>query len=168
MLFGTGRRVSMVLACSICGNLLFLFLLILGYYSEVADHTELVAPDCGRCDGGVLCFCAALSGSELARMTPNTIYVASDGVHRARFEFLSGNTDVLKEIGIMDNLGRPWINVSLEDGTLIYNRYADDAETDPVISLIDKDRDGIPDAMIDWELETRFDPRQELTWRPTN
>lgn len=167
MVFGPGRWLQKVLACSICGNLVFFFLLSLGYYLDVTEHAELVAPDCARRDEGVLYFCEAPFESELARIVPNTIYVVSDGVHRAGFELVSEDLSVLKEIAVMDAQGRPWINASLEDGNLIYNRYADDTETDPVTSWIDKDGDGIPNEMINWKLEARFEPKQELTWRRT-
>jgi hypothetical protein len=167
MVFGPGRWLHKGLACSICGNLLFLFLVTLGYYLDVAEHTELVAPDCARRAEGVLYFCEAPFESELARIAPNTIYVVSDGVHRAGFEFVSEDMSVLKEIAVMDTQGRPWINARLDDGTLIYNRYADDAAIDPVTTWIDKDGDGIPNAMVNWKLEARFEPKQKLTWRRT-
>lgn len=165
VIFGPGRWLHKVLACSVCGNLLFLFVLILAYYLDITEHAELVAPDCARRAESVLYFCEAPFESELARIAPNTIYVVSDGVHRARFEFVSEDMSVLKEIAIMDDHGRPWISASLEKGSLIYNRYPDNVKTDSEVSLIDKDGDGIPDLMVNWELEASFEPEQNLTWR---
>lgn len=165
MVFGPGRWAHKALACSICGNLLFVSLVTLGYYLDVAEHTELVAPDCARRAEGVLYFCEAPFESELARIAPNTIYVVSDGVHRAGFEFVSEDMGVLKGIAVMDTQGRPWISASLKEGSLIYNRYPDNVKTHSEVSLIDKDRDGVPDLMVNWELEVSFEPEQNLTWR---
>lgn len=172
MMFLPGRWLHKALACSVCGNLLFLFVLALGYYldnegelDKVAKDAELVAPDCIRRSERMLYFCEAPPDSELARLAPNVIYVASDGVHRARFEFVSGDMRHLKEIGVMDSHGRPWVNASLEDGSLIYNRYLDDIESNPEFSLIDKDRDGIPDRKVKWNPPESFEPQQRLTWR---
>lgn len=164
MIFGPGRWLHKLFACSIFGNLLFIFLLILVYNITLLESKALVAPDCVRSDGSPLLLCKAPIESELVRISPNTIYVAFDGVHRAVFEFASEDMDALKEITITDNHGRPWISASLEDGRMIYNQYLDNEKTDPEMSLIDKDGDGFPDSMVNWEQGVRYEPDRSLTW----
>ncbi len=168
-----GRWVQKLMAFSICGNLLFVAVLVLGYYEEKTqergshpDDSLLVAAECVERPPGPLHFCQALRGSELGRIVPDAVYVASHGLVRARFEFTDEGLTALREVTLCDNLGRPWIDANLQDGSFIYTRYTDDVQTDPQVSLMDKDGDGIPDMLVEWELQLSFEPDQELTWRP--
>lgn len=170
-----GRWMQKLVGFSICGNLLFLAVLVLGYYEEKKEKHRgrpegdtLVAPECVERSLGPLHFCEAPSQSELARIVPDAVYVASDGLVRARFEFTDETLTMLKEVTLCDNLGRPWIDANLQDGSFIYSRYKDDVQIDPQFSLMDKNADGIPDMMVNWELQSSFEPDQELTWRPTD
>ncbi len=175
---GAKRRLFVL---SVSANLLFgLFLLlvfIVGYTDEHEGEGEqlkgevagrLVAAHCSQRPQGPLVFCEAVSGSELARLAPNTIYVASEGLIRARFEFDSQDLEALTEVSISDRHGRLWIDVDLVDGTMIYSRYTDDLRIEPNMGMMDRDGDGIPDTMMNWDTETRFEPVREFVWRPVN
>ncbi len=70
-----------------------------------------------------------------------------------------------KEVTMTDKYGRPWIDATLDNGRLIYSRYTDEQEADPEVSLMDLDADGIPDVMVNWALEVKFEREGELTWR---
>lgn len=157
---------------SILGNLLFVLVLIVGYFeasnpedSGKANSGALVAPECIKRSQEPLLFCAPAAESELNTLVPNAIYVAFDGPVRARFEFTDETLSFLEEVTLSDQYGRPWIDANLEDGSLIYSRYGHDDQLDPEVSLRDRDGDGIPDLMIDWKTGTRFRAEQELQWR---
>jgi len=168
-LFGPGRWKRKLIALSVSGNCLFVVVLIVGYYETVNPDQRggaLVAPDCVERSQGPLMFCEAPSQSELIRIVPNAIYVAFGGLHRARFEFADENFGVLTEVTLCDRYGRPWIDAHLEDGTFIYSRYADDEQVDPDVSLMDRDRDGVPDKMVDWVRGQAFESLEGITWRP--
>ena len=168
-----GRWKEKILAVSICGNVLFVVALIMGFYFEEEDQRVdgegveiIVAPDLVRRPQAPLYFCEARSDSELAEIIPNATYVASEGMIRARFEFVDEEMDTLREVTLFDRYGRPWIDASLEDGKVVYSRYLDGACADPPVSLLDEDADGVPDKMIDWQSHLSFQAAQELEWVP--
>ena len=157
---------------SILGNLLFVLVLIVAYFeasnpedSGKANSGALVAPECIKRSQEPLLFCAPAAESELNTLVPNAIYVAFDGLVRARFEFTDETLSFLEEVTLSDQYGRPWIDANLEDGSFIYSRYGHDDQLDPEVSLRDRDGDGIPDLMIDWKTGTRFRPEQDMHWR---
>ncbi len=164
-------RVRTILAFSLAGNFLFVLVLVLGYYESTRPEPggatragELVAPECIECPGDPFRFCQAPPGSELARIIPNAIYVASADVHRVRFEFSDTQLGSLVEVTLSDAVGRPWIDANLEDGTVIYSRYSSQDQLEPEVSLLDEDGDGIPDVMMDWALQQRYQREGELLW----
>jgi hypothetical protein len=167
-----GRWKEKTLAVSISGNVLFVVALIMGYYIEEGDQRVdgegvevIVVPHLVRCPQGPLYFCGARSDSELAEVFPNTTYVASEGMVRARFEFLDERMERLTEVTLFDRYGRPWIEASLEDGTVIYSRYPTAQSVEPEVSLRDESADGIPDKMINWRLQRSFERAHETEWR---
>ncbi len=170
--FGPGRWGPKLIALSIFGNVLFVLVLILGYYVSEAsppspeEEAGLLGPDFVPCLDAPLHFVKATPESAMGSVSPHCIYVSFHGIVRARFEFADGAMDTLKEVQLTDKYGRPWINARLGDGKLHYTRYYDEKGTaDGDVTLIDEDGDGIPDVMIDWQQEARFEREQDLTWR---
>lgn len=171
--FGPGKWKYRLFAVSVAGNVLFVFVLTLGYLATEADshgilsptETELVAPECVECTQDALRFCQAPRDSELARIVPHAVYVAFDGRMTARFEFVDERLDRLREVTISDEHGRPWIDAELATGRVIYSRYGEPHAQDPTESLIDEDGDGVPDAKVDWVLGQKFE-HDGLNWRP--
>lgn len=170
-----GRRKDKVFALSVFGNLLFVIVLLLGYlasrYDDQVQHTEgddaqiVVSPDLVRRARGPLELCEALPGSERAVTYPNAIYTASLGLIRARFEFADEQMAVLREVTIADKLGRPWIDASLDDGKVIWHRYAYEHDLESEISLMDENGDGVPDVMINWKTRETYKPEHEVSWQ---
>lgn len=170
-----GRRKDKVLALSVFGNLLFVIVLLLGYlasrYDDQVHRPEgggaqiVVPPDLVHRARGPLEFCEAHPGSERAVRYPNAIYAASLGLIRARFEFADEQMGVLREVTIADKLGRPWIDASLDDGKVIWHRYAGEHDLESEISLMDENGDGIPDVMINWKTRETYRPEHEVPWQ---
>lgn len=172
VLFGPGRWAPRLVALSIFGNVLFVLVVILGYYVSEAcppspeEELGLLGPDYVQGLDAPLHFVKATPESAMGSVSPHSIYVSFHGIIRARFEFADGAMDTLKEVQLSDKYGRPWINACLGDGKLYYTQYYDEKGTaDGDVTLIDEDGDGIPDVMIDWNLMARFEREQELTWR---
>lgn len=158
------RWKSTLIALSVCGNLLSLFVVLLATYSMKREQAKL-APGFVLHSSGPLRFCRAPTDSELARILPNTIYVSSGGVIRARFEFGDSELTVLTTTTVMDEYGRPWIDASVNDGTFMYNQFVDDEQEDPVFSLRDRNGNGIPDIKVNWNLGQSFEAEGDLAWR---
>ncbi len=172
VLFGPGRWGPKLITLSIFGNVLFVFVLILGYYVSEADRgsaeeeAALLGPDFVPCLDAPLHFVEARPESELGSMSLHHVYLSFRGIIRANFEFVDGEMDTLKKVQVSDKYGRlDWISARLEDGKLYYTRYHGDKGAEGDVTLIDEDGDGIPDVMIDWNLRARFEREQELTWR---
>ena len=170
MRFAGWKRALIIL--SAFGNLLFASVLVIGYLESAnpcnpieCNVGEPVASDCIQRCRGPLRFCEHPPESDLSSALPNSIYVASTGTIRARFQFADEELISITDVMLCDGFGRPWIEVNIEDGSMIYSRYADDVAADPTVSLRDKDGDGIPDIMINWELTTSFERDQNLSWR---
>jgi hypothetical protein len=71
--------------------------------------------------------------------------------------------------GICDNAQRPWINVDHANGTYHVNRYPTDdggVQTDPDVTYIDNDGDGLTDRKIDWPSGKTFDAASPFSWEP--
>lgn len=175
VLFGPGRWRPKLIALSIFGNMLFVFVVILGYYVSEAyppspeEEAALVGPDFVPCVNAPLDFVEARRESELARALPNVIYAAFDGNIRATFEFVDGTMKTLKEVGLSDKYGRPWMTVNLDNEKLVYTRYRDEeGAVAGDVTLVDEDGDGIPDVMVNWDSQTRFKREEELKWRRTH
>lgn len=165
-----GRK---LIALSVLGNVLFVGVLIIGYYESInpdpngrIETGELVAPECIQRSQGPLLLCVSPPESELTEHVPNAIYVAFEGLHRARFEFTDESMRVLRETTLCDKYGRPWIDANLEDGTVIISRYTDAEQIDPAVSLMDRDGDGVPDRMVDWVRGEGFERVHDIAWRP--
>lgn len=172
VLFGPGRWGPKLITLSIFGNVLFAFVLILAYYVSEASppspeqEVGLLGTDFVPCVNAPLQFVKATPESAMGSVSPHSVYLSFHGIIRATFEFADGAMDTLKEVQLSDKYGRPWISAPLEAGKLSYTRYGDDkSTTDGDVTFLDEDRDGIPDAMIDWQQEARFEREQELTWR---
>jgi|GEM_PF-3773290 len=170
-LLGHGRRTATLLALSICGNLALGIVLILRHYEQESPKQTDRADDCARLGPefipwaySALQWCEARPESRLAQLLPNTVYLAFDGTALARVEFVDEDMNVVREITMSDRHGRPWVDVNLQDETLIYSRYTGQWETDPQVSLRDEDGDGIPDVMVNWELKRSFKRSEELKW----
>lgn len=164
-----------ILVLSLAGNALFVSVLILGYYESARSSSEggllldrQVAPRCFEYLGDQFQFCRGAPGSEFERIVPNAIYVASDGIIRARFEFSNASLSSLSEVTLSDAVGRPWIDANLDDGKVVYSRYSSENGGDPESSLLDEDGDGIPDVKIDWIVHKRFRRDGELLWSLTD
>ena len=161
-----------LIGMSICGNLLFVAALVVGYLEERAEQDSgyiregtILATDCVACQQGRLAFCKAPPESDLGSALPNSWYVASDGLHRASFAFSEDDPTTLKEVSVFDRLGRTWITANLQNGTLHYERFTADSQTIPPTGWLDKDGDGIPEIMVNWELGQSFERENRLTWR---
>jgi len=172
VLFGPGRWGSKLIALSIFGNVLFVFVMVLGYYVSQAsprspeEEVSLLGTEFIPCANAPLHFVEAHPQSELRSALEHSVYASFHGIIRARFEFTDGVMDTLKEVQLYDHDGRPWIRAPLETGKLFYTRYHNEkSSTEGDVTLIDEDGDGIPDVMIDWHQEARFEREQELTWR---
>ena len=170
LLFGPGRWRSKLVALSIFGNVLFVFVMVLGYYVSQAsprspeEEVSLLGAEFIPCVNAPLHFVEAHPQSEMGRALENSVYVSFNGIIRARFEFTDGVMDTLKEVQLSDNYGRPWIRAPLETGKLFYTRYyGEKSTTDGDVTLVDEDGDGIPDVMIDWELPATFE-REDIKW----
>ena len=170
-----GRIKEKVLVFSLCGNVLFGLVLLLGYLESRYDETVgpsnpgnariVVPPSLVHRPQGPLEFCEATPQSVAADLLPNTIYAASSEVVRASFEFEDDQLEVLREITICDEFGRPWIDANLVDGKVIWHRYAGERELESDISLRDEDGDGVPDVMINWTTRQTYRPARETEWR---
>lgn len=170
VVLGPGRWRVKLGALSVMLNLLFLFVVVLGYYVSEAspstpeDEVALLGAEFAACRDAPLHFVIATPQTELAAAVEHSIYVAFDGIIRARFQFEGGSMDKLTEVHISDKHGRPWIRAPLEVGKLSYTRYRDEKSgIGSDVTLLDEDRDGIPDAMIDWQIPARFE-RNEIKW----
>jgi hypothetical protein len=106
------------------------------------------------------------TGSELARIEPTAIYAAVDGVPRARFEFEDQELQAITSVSAYDEFGRRWVDVDFQDGKLSVEHYPNDVRSQPDLSFIDIDLDGIPDQKIDWALAKGFERAGEIVWRP--
>ena len=170
-----GRTIEKVLAFSLCGNVLFGLVLLLGYLESRYDERTapavsgnariVVPPNLVLRPQGPLEFCEAIPQSVAADHFSNTIYAATSEVVRARFEFEDDQLEVLREITICNEFGRPWIDANLVDGTVNWHRYAGERELEYDISLRDEDGDGVPDVMINWTTRQTFRPTRETEWR---
>ncbi len=164
-------RVRILLAFSICANVVLgLLLIFLGYQEGTPEQLD-PAEECARLGPefrprgqSALYFCEARPESHLARVVPNAVYLVFDGLSRAKLEFVEENMQTLREITVSDKHGRPWVDVNLEDGSLIYSQYTDESQSEPDVTLSDDDRDGIPDKMISWKLKRSFRRSEDLTW----
>lgn len=173
VLFARGRWAHKLIALSICGNVLFVVVLILAYFvgskadrGSAEEEAALLGPDFVPCLDAPLHFVKARPESELGSVSLHHVYLSFRGIIRANFEFVDGEMDTLKKVQVSDKYGRlDWISARLEDGKLYYTRYHGDKGAEGDVTLIDEDGDGIPDVMIDWNLRARFEREQELTWR---
>lgn len=155
---------------SVLGNILFGFALIVWYYNSpeeggVAVTGRLIAANCVARAQEPLHFCEPQASSELGRVFPNNVFVASDGLMRAQFAFTDERLSVLESVTVSDQHGRPWATLYLEDGTFIYNRYAGLSDPNPFEGLKDRDGDGIPDVLIKWEAKESFERVAPIEWR---
>ncbi|MCP4591168.1 MAG: hypothetical protein GY842_10510 [bacterium] len=171
VLFCRGRWLHKFLVLSVCGNLVFAMGLFLAFTEEdnpqgfyPSQEGTLAGFEFIRCSEGPLWFCRTSEGSELDQALPNTVYVAFAGLIRARFEFVDEKMNALREVTVSDQFGRPWVDVNLTDQNLIYSRYTAEQQTDPEVSLRDKDGDGIPDMMVNWQSQESFERKEELEW----
>ncbi len=177
-LFGPATLKNKILAISICGNILFASLMIWAYVLTLTESS--LAPeeiDMGQGiklakDTGVpLAFYVAPEASELGQIVSHAIYLGLHGTIRAWVKFANEDMAVLKTISICDARGRPWMSANLDDGSLIYYRYADSTSSNHVVSLLDRDGDGIPEEMMDWEQNVKYELAREPEWvrsAPTN
>lgn len=125
----------------------------------------MVAPDCIECAPGVLKFCRPRETSELARVEPNTIYVAMDGRPRARFVFEDDKLRAITRMSAFDEHGRSWLSVNFLDRSIIFDHYPEDWISKPDMSFLDKDADGIPDKKVDWIRKEGFERVGDIVWR---
>lgn len=158
------RWKSTLIALSVCGNILSLFVVVLASYSVTRDQAKLT-PGFILHSPGPLMFCRVPADSELERILPNSIYVSFGGLIRARFEFGDNELTVLTSTSVMDQSGRPWIEADIKDGNFIYNQFQDDEQVDPVFSLRDRNGDGIPDIKVDWNLGQSYEAEGAFAWR---
>lgn len=160
------ERKNWLIVISLACNGILLWLLLVVWASGAIDGRVLIPPDIVARAQGPLYFGRAAEGSELLEMRPHTIYVVQSGLVRSVMEFADESLTSCTHITIRDRLGRAWVTMDLNDGTMIHERYADDSQSAPQISVRDTDGDGIPDTMVNWELKKGFEVDQELTWRP--
>ena len=160
------ERKNWLIVISLACNGILLWLLLVVWASGAIDGRVLIPPDIVARAQGPLYFGRAAEGSELAEALPDTIYLIDSGLTRAVIEFADESLTSCTQITIHDRLGRAWVSVDLNDGTMIHERYADDSQSEPQISVRDTDGDGIPDTMVNWELKKGFEVDQKLTWRP--
>ncbi len=170
VLFGPGRWRSKLIALSIFGNVLFVFVMVLGYYVSQAsprspeEEVALLGTQFIPCVNAPLHFVEAHPQSELRSALEHSVYVSFNGSIRTRFDFTDGVMDTLKEVQLFDKYGRPWISAPLEAGKLSFTRYYDEkSTTDGDVTLVDEDRDGMPDVLIDWEIPARYE-RDDIKW----
>jgi len=126
----------------------------------------LIAPDCIEFEPEALKFCRPRIGSELARIEPNTTYVAERGHPRARFGYEDENIRAITDIQVFDDVGRSCVNVNFKDGLISFDHYPNEGRSSPDLSFMDRDMDGIPDQKIDWDLAIGFERVGEIVWRP--
>ena len=162
------ERKHWLLVVSFAGNGILLWLLVVVWASGAIDGRVLISPDIVSRAQGPLYFGRAAEGSDLAEALPHTIYIVDSGLTRAVIEFADESLTSCTQITIHDRLGRAWVSMDLNDGTMIHERYGDDTQMEPTISVRDTDGDGIPDTMVNWELKKGFEVDQELTWRPAS
>lgn len=158
---------------SVLLNVFFLSMLVIVALDERTDSQKaedrlqaLIEPDCVECQPEFLKFCRPRIGSELARMEPNTIYIAESGLPRARFEYADENTQTITDISAFDEFGRSWMNINFQDGLITFDRYPNDVSSSPDMTFTDRDLDGIPDQKIDWDLVKGFERVGDVVWRP--
>lgn len=113
---------------------------------------------------GPLVFCEPAPLSTLSVIIPNCVYVVSDGIIRARFEFTDETLSSLREVLLADEHGRPWLQGDLDDHSFIYSQYKNEADTDAEVSLRDTDGDGVPDVKVDWLLGRSFERLKDIEW----
>ena len=95
---------------------------------------------------------------------PNCVYVASEGIIRARFEFTDETLSSLRKVLLADKHGRPWMVGDLDDQTFIYSQYKNETDTDPEVSFRDTDGDGVPDVKADWVRGQNFERLEDIEW----
>lgn len=132
--------------------------------SIAEDECAKVGPQFTPWEQGSFIFCQARDDSRLAEILPNEVYIVRDGITWLTLRLSSDDKQSIREISVADKLGRPWMTVSYEDRSLIYNRYKDDVQKDPYMSLLEKTGDGVPDTMINWELKQGYQRDGDVTW----
>ena len=160
------ERKNWLIVISLACNGILLWLLLVVWASGAIEGRVLISPNIVACAQGPLYFARAAEGSELREMMPHAIFVVQSGLVRSVMEFADESLTSCTEITIHDRLGRAWVSLDLKDGTMIHERYADDSQSEPQISVRDTDGDGIPNTMVNWELKKGFEVDQKLTWRP--
>lgn len=163
---------QVLVGLSVLLNLVFIGAMVAVILDEKAEGDtedkqlgDIVAPDCIECAPGVLQFCSPREASELARVEPNTIYVAMNGRPRARFVFEDDKLRAITEMSAFDEHGRSWLSVSFHPGAIIFDHYPEDWISKPDMSFIDKDADGIPDKKVDWISKKGFERVGDVVWR---
>jgi len=164
-----GRK-NAVLTLSLAGNVLFISVLTVGYYhgrqrGPTGEGSPLAAPS-GFVPHtqGPLHFCMPSSEATRPPSLGHDIFIASEGVIRARFEFADAGMSRLREVTVSDAYGRPWVSANLEDGSMILEKYGSLEGTEPQMGLRDKDGDGMWDIMIDWEKGQSFKRASDILW----
>ncbi len=144
---------------SVLLNVVFVAVFLNGF--DTARCPDQLVPH----DSKTLMLCEPAPGSELAEVLPNVIYLASDGQIVVELEYKDVDRGDLRRLQLWDVHDRPWIDGELDEGSMIYNFYANDSARDPSHSLRDKDGDGIVDVKVDWDSDVGFERVGEIEWK---
>lgn len=107
------------------------------------------------------------SGSTMEEIEPNTLIAIVNGRIVGRYQFQSDSYRTLLSAGVTDNAQRPWINVDHSKGTYHVNLYPKDDDgilTNPTLTFVDTDGDGLTDRKVDWLNKKTYDTTGPLVW----
>ena len=125
----------------------------------IGDEFEKVRGDMG--------FVKWSSVYEMEDIEPNTLFAIVSGRIVGRFQFQSDSYRTLLSAGINDNAQRPWINVDHSEGTYHVNCYPKgdgNVLTEPTLTFVDTDGDGLTDRKVDWLNKKTYDATGPLSW----
>lgn len=107
------------------------------------------------------------SVSKMDDIEPNTLFAIINGRIIGQYQFQSGSYRTLLSAGVNDNAQRPWINLDHSKGTYHVNCYPKgngDIITDPILTFVDTDGDGLTDRKVDWLDKKTYDATGSLEW----
>jgi hypothetical protein len=107
------------------------------------------------------------SEHQMAEIEPNTLFAVVNGKFFGRFQFQSDSYNALSSAGVSDNAQRTWVNVDHSEGTYHVNRYPksdSDILTEPIMTFVDTDGDGLIDRKVDWVAKKTYNATGSVEW----
>ena len=116
---------------------------------------------------GDLGFVKWSSGHVMEDIEPNTLIAVVNGRIVGQFQFQSGSYRTLLSAGVTDKAQRFWVNVDHSESTYHVNYYPrgdDNVLTQPELTFVDTDGDGLTDRRVDWLNKRTHDAKGPPEW----